>query len=275
VVLSNLGAHPDAVDMGTTRRRRIRSSARDTLIARSAHNTIDVDCTAGGTIVLTTTQQYANGTIRLTGTPGAGFTIELADGTLQLSFINTTGQTATIETATGATTPPTILAGATKTVFERTTDLEAIASIGSEVGAFLHDGSIPATGDQDWADNELKRVRFTDTAQTVQTPSSTAGVLVLDMELGNVCDVALDEDVTTLTLDNPPADGIMGVITLIATQDVTGTWDITWPAAIKWEQDSGLSPAQTTTGDAVDIYALITIDAGTTWYGFVMGLDFS
>jgi hypothetical protein len=57
------------------------------------------------------------------------------------------------------------------------------------------------------------------------SPAVNASVLVLDLEAGNVFDVALTEDVAILTLANPPAAGRASSSTLILRQDATGGQD--------------------------------------------------
>lgn len=271
--LPNLGAHPDAVGMAKTKRRHIRSNMRDILLDRALNTPRDVDCTAGGTITLSLDQMWASGFLRLTGSPAGTFTLELDDGNRDLSIENTTGQTVTIETATGAITPPSLPDGEAFEIQERGTDITVVGSNGVQVGAMMADGSVSPTALINFADFTISRPKFKDIAQTVTSPSSASGVLTLNMENGNAFDVTLDEDVTTLVLDSPPVTGDFGTIILIARQDGTGGWEITWPAPVIWERATGTSPAQTLTPDAVDIYALMTPDAGTTWYGLVLGLD--
>lgn len=95
-------------------------------------------------------------------------------------------------------------------------------------------------------------------------PASASGTLTLDYSLGPVFVVTLDEDVTTLAFSNLPATGQAAKITLILVQDGTGGWDVTWPAAVDWVRgwpDPDLSP------NSVTVVTLITVDAGTTWWG--------
>ncbi len=273
MVLSNFTGHPDAVDMGTTKQRHRRSNARDNLLSESENNPININVTAGGTIVLTVEQRLSNALIRLTGTPGAGFTIEVADGNRRLVFENVSGQTATIDTTTGATPTEAIPTGETRIIFINGIEVRVTGSISLEVGALMHSGQVNNAANQNWADFQLASPEFKDYSSEVTSPSSSSGTLVLDMENGNVFDVTLTEAITTLTLSNPPATDKAGTIIFIARQDATAGWAITWPASIIWERDTGDSPGQTVTTSAVDIYILTTFDAGTTWYGFVIGLD--
>lgn len=112
-----------------------------------------------------------------------------------------------------------------------------------------------------------------DYAETRPAPASSAGVLTLDLETGNVFEVTLTEDVATLTLSNPPASGKAGALTLVLHQDAAVARTFAWPAAVKWA--GGTAPTVTATLGAIDVFTLLTLDGGTTWYGFTGGQDFS
>ena len=300
MTLPNLINDPDTTDMGPSNLwREVRSNARDSLLDRGQNVSLNVDTTAGGTIVLTVAQREPVQLIRLTGTPGVGYTVEFADGDKQIEIENVSGQSATIETNTGATSPPVILTATTALLQIRGTDISVLGLVSLQVGALLHSGQVNPTGSIDFADFEIQKPVFTDYAFESTSPSSSSGTLTLNMELGGYFDVTLTEDVTTLTISNPPdrsfgvllEDGsgvllledasillqegsdVVGSIVFIAKQDGTGGHDITWPSNIKWETDSGSSPAQTTVGNAIDIYWIFTTDGGTTWFGVVLGLD--
>ena len=297
MALPNLGNHPRAVDMGTSDQREIRSNERDYLLDGSINGAVEIDVSTGGSVNPTTEQRLANELLRLTGSPTTDPAFEMVETARQITFDNAASRDLIVTDADGElllevadsllledgsgvllleTSSVLVAAGETGIFFKDGTTYREVGNVGAQVGAFLVDGSIPASGNHNWSDFLLSRAKFKDTAVTTTTPSSAAGILVLDMTLGGVFEVTLTEAVTTLTLSNPPASGKMGVITLIAKQDSTGGWAITFPASVKWEQDSGLSPDQTLdAGDVADIYSLVTVDAGTTWYGFVLGLDFS
>ena len=121
-------------------------------------------------------------------------------------------------------------------------------------------------------DAVLQRPEIKDYAETRTTPSSSAGTLTLDLANGNVFEVTLTENVTTLTLSNPPATGKAGSLTLILKQDATGGRTFAWPAAVK--SAGGTDPVISSAANAVDIYSLLTTDAGTTWYVFTGGKAF-
>lgn len=72
----------------------------------------------------------------------------------------------------------------------------------------------------------------------------------------------------TFTFDNPVNSGSAGTITIIL--EDAGSATITWPASVDWP--SGTEPTWTS---GIDIVSFVTTDGGTTWYGFLGGLDFS
>jgi len=77
----------------------------------------------------------------------------------------------------------------------------------------------------------------------------------------------LDQNLTvTLT---GATDGEAAFLTLVLTQDGTGTNTLTLPAEVVNGAD--IETAFDTAADAVNIITLFTYDGGTTWYGFLAG----
>lgn len=71
---------------------------------------------------------------------------------------------------------------------------------------------------------------------------------------------------TTFTFTGVPSSGQVGTFSLIITAG--GTHTLTWPASVDWAGGTAPdAPASTET----DIYTFMTIDGGTTWYGFLAG----
>ena len=70
---------------------------------------------------------------------------------------------------------------------------------------------------------------------------------------------------------NPIASDDCTSFTLILTQDGSGSRAVTWPGAVDWA--GGTAPTLTTTAAGKDIFTFLTVDAGTTWYGFTAGQD--
>ena len=125
----------------------------------------------------------------------------------------------------------------------------------------------------DMQDQQLTRPELKDFSETSTSPAVSAGSLTLDLETGNVFEVTLSEDVTTLSLANPPAAGRAGSCALILKQDATGGRMLAWPSSVRWA--GGSPPLVTPAAAAIDVYGFVTRDGGATWYGFPGGQDFS
>lgn len=102
----------------------------------------------------------------------------------------------------------------------------------------------------------------------VEALGSAGGTRTVDMagRGSHVASLAVSTSANTLAITNPPASGSEGVVTLYITNGGSQTFN--WPSGTVWP--GGIVPVLTTSG--VDIITLSTIDAGTTWYGGVVGL---
>lgn len=120
-------------------------------------------------------------------------------------------------------------------------------------------------------DKTLSRPVLKDYGETRTTPSSSSNTLTLDYSLSNVFRVATTENITTVTISNPPASGTCGSFTLIV--DYGGAHTITWPASVRWP--AATAPAQTKVNGKTDVFTFVTTDGGTKWFGFAGGLNFT
>lgn len=102
----------------------------------ASNDTVDIDCSGGNTTV-SAADYRENFLLRLTGTPGADFTVTLPDGKRVLAIHNTTAKAATVRTATlGATV--TLRPGELSIVASRGASLVALAA--SAVGGLYDIG---------------------------------------------------------------------------------------------------------------------------------------
>ena len=104
--------------------------------------------------------------------------------------------------------------------------------------------------------------------ETRTAPTISSGTLTLDCSAGNVFNVALNANITTLTFTNVPSSGTAFGLTLLLTADGTAR-TITWGASVKWP--GGTAPTLTSTNAKVDTFVLFTHDGGTTWFAFTGG----
>lgn len=117
------------------------------------------------------------------------------------------------------------------------------------------------------ADKLVARPEIKDYSITRTAPASSSGAITFDYALGQAFDVTLTENITSITISNPPASGNYGEIVIAFVQDGTGGWTVAgWPAAVKWP--GGTAPTITTTATTgSDDITLRTSDGGTKWRG--------
>ena len=100
---------------------------------------------------------------------------------------------------------------------------------------------------------------------TVVTSSSNAATI--NLQDGNVFTHTLSENVT-YTFSNPAASGRASAFILKVVQDSSARV-ISWPASVDWA--AATAPTITATSAGVDVFAFITVDGGTNFYGFTLG----
>lgn len=116
-------------------------------------------------------------------------------------------------------------------------------------GDFKSDGTVAMTGPFKEAHN---------------APTISAGAVTFDLALSNNFAVTLTENITSITLANPPASGKWGAISIEFTQDATGGRTVGgWPSSVKWP--GGTAPTITSAANAVDVVSGYTRDGGTTY----------
>jgi len=126
------------------------------------------------------------------------------------------------------------------------------------------------SGTVNFADNIAQRPEIKDYAETVYAHGTTGGSITCNLEDGNVHTITLDE-ATTFTFSNPPASGKAGSLTLILNQGATA-YSVTWPASVDW---SGGSAPDLSTVSTDYVLTFLTLDAGTTWRGWLSGSAFA
>lgn len=116
------------------------------------------------------------------------------------------------------------------------------------------------------SDQELRRALLFDYAIKHNSITSSSGTLTIDLTTGNSFVTTLIENITTVTISNPPATGIYGQFVIKIIQDgAGGAFTVTWPTSVIWP--SGTAPTITVSNGAIDEITLRTIDAGTEWRG--------
>lgn len=80
----------------------------------------------------------------------------------------------------------------------------------------------------------------------------------------------LTGNVTAIALPTPP-EGLSATITLVLTQDATGSRTITWPSSVKWSE--GLVQQPSPGANTMTIFNLLW--TGVTWVGMIGGRSFA
>ena len=97
--------------------------------------------------------------------------------------------------------------------------------------------------------------------------TSSSNAATINLRDGNVFTHTLSENVT-YTFSNPAASGRASAFILKVTQDSSAR-TITWPTSVDWA--AATAPTLTATSGGVDVFAFITVDGGTNYYGFTLG----
>ena len=127
-------------------------------------------------------------------------------------------------------------------------------------------GTIELSGPVLVSDNLVTRATLKDYAIEGSAVGNTGATRTLDFNDANFFSATLDQ-ACTFTFSDPPASGDFGAFVLELTNG--GAFAITWPASVDWP--GGTAPTLTASG--VDQLVFTTRDAGTTYFGFVAGLD--
>jgi len=115
-------------------------------------------------------------------------------------------------------------------------------------------------------------VKFDNGIQEESTAiTSSSNAATLNLRDGTVFTHTLSENVT-YTFSNPAASGYASGFTLKVTQDSSAR-TITWPGSVDWA--GGTAPTLSTGSGDVDVFVFLTVDGGTTYYGFTAGQDLS
>jgi len=125
-------------------------------------------------------------------------------------------------------------------------------------------------GNLDAADYIIGRPVIKDYAETVYAHGTTGGAKTIDLTNGNIHTITLNA-ATTFAFSNPPATGKAGSLTLIINQGTTA-YAVTWPSSVDW---SGGSAPDLSTVSTDYVLTFLTLDAGTTWRGWLSGKGFA
>jgi hypothetical protein len=149
-------------------------------------------------------------------------------------------------------------------------DLTDVTVASPAAGQFLGYNS----GTSDWRNLSLTGSAALPTSggvETVSTNGAATGSVTLNLANGNVFNVTLTGN-TTFTFSGATA-GKACSFGVYMHQDSTGGRTVTWPTSVKWP--GGSAPTVSSDASATDIFVFESLDGGTTWYGSLVGVNFS
>ena len=161
---------------------------------------------------------------------------------------------------------------ANATTFDTNVAAAGMTMAGSSIVADGTDADISinitpkGTGAVALADAILSRPTLKDYAVEGVAIGNAGATRTFDLTAGNFFSVTIDQ-ATTFTFSNPPASGDFGCFVMEITNG--SAFVITFPASVDWP--GGTAPSLTASG--VDQLIFTTRDGGTTYFGFVAGLD--
>lgn len=115
------------------------------------------------------------------------------------------------------------------------------------------------------------------TNNTRQAVTSSA-TTTIDLNSGNVVDLTMAANITTLSFTNVPASGTPILVQIVVRNASDGTaYTIAWPSSVYWSGQYALlspqavqtAPTLATGANGVTVIALLTTDGGTKWRGWV------
>ena len=110
----------------------------------------------------------------------------------------------------------------------------------------------------------------TNTRQAVTSAATTA----IDIDSGQVVDLTMAANITTLSFSNVPASGTPILVKIVVKNASDGTaYTIAWPSSVYWNsttiQGSTTSPDLASGAGGVTVISILTTDGGTKWRGWV------
>ena len=127
---------------------------------------------------------------------------------------------------------------------------------------------ITSDGPVNLQDNDLIRPNLKDYSEEVKIKGNLGSVNAFSFADGNVQTATVNDNIQ-ISFSNEPPTGKTGTMTIILTNGGSST--VTYESAVKWP--GGVAPTLSSLG--TDILSFVTVDGGTTIYGFVGGVNLS
>ena len=105
---------------------------------------------------------------------------------------------------------------------------------------------------------------FSRVIENVNVIGSVGSTYTVDWSASDVHTITLTAN-CTLSFNNPPPSGKAQTVTIVATQGGSGSYNLTYPASVRWSY--GQAPVLTPTVSYRDVISFITYDGGSSYLG--------
>jgi len=132
-----------------------------------------------------------------------------------------------------------------------------------------------ATDSVDLGGSLMKEPEFVNTTQKATSFTQSSSTWTIDdvLDEGNVQEMLLNTNVTTVQFATTPPSGQDQTLIFIIEQGAGAPYTITWPSGFKW--NDGTPPTLSTTVGQKDIIMIKNVNGNTLTYGLTIGLNFS
>jgi hypothetical protein len=131
------------------------------------------------------------------------------------------------------------------------------------------DGSLTVVGIL--SASQLTSTVLTNYSEKVINLGNTGATPNINLANGTYVTATLDQS-ATFTFTTGITTGAVG-FSMLLTNGTGGPFSITWPGSVKWPNNT--TPSRTTTDGKSDLWAFVSSDNGTTWYGNISIYNFS
>ena len=119
------------------------------------------------------------------------------------------------------------------------------------------------TGDLDFNESQVIDAVITAFSEKLNVITSAAGVLTINLALGNTFSCVMTEAITSIVISNPKASGVSQSFTLKLEQGGAGSFATTFPASVNY--NGGSAPTLVTAVGEYDRLGFVSEDGGTAW----------
>jgi len=149
----------------------------------------------------------------------------------------------------------------------KTVSIQIQAFLLNQLDAIANGNGVIGTSD---TDTILFNSRIINANSVIVASAISSGTLGLDLNTGRYYQVSLNQSITTFTVANPSASGQSSLVIKFTANGTAYT--VTWPTGTVWP--GGTAPTMTSTNGKRDLIGLMTDNAGTTWFGSVIGQNY-